>query len=76
MFTVRQDRQFLTRSELFLLGLEQLAGSGDKSCNISVRNDSIFFTKYSSILSKSGLLRWYVAPFLDNWLLDLPWVGS
>ena len=76
MFTVRQDRQFLTRSELFLLGLEQLAGSGDKSCNISVRNDSLFFAKYSSILSKSRLLRWDVAPFLDNWLLNLPWVGS
>jgi len=27
-------------------------------------------------LSKAGLLRWNVAPFLDNWLLDLPWVCS
>ena len=50
--------------------------SGDKSCNISVRNNTLFFAQHSSILGKSRLLRWNVAPFLDDWLLDLPWVGS
>merc|ERR1711970_382308 len=27
-------------------------------------------------LGKTRFLRGHIAPFLDNWLLDLPWVGS
>ena len=27
-------------------------------------------------LSKTRLSSWYVAPFLDNWLLDFSWVSS
>jgi hypothetical protein len=34
----------------------------------------IFFITFC--LGKAGFLRRNVAPFLDNWLLDLPWVGS
>ena len=34
----------------------------------------IFFIMFC--LGKAGFLRRNVAPFLDNWLLDLPWVGS
>ena len=33
------------------------------------------FSQYID-LSKTRLLRWDIAPFLDDRLLDLPWVGS
>ena len=39
-----------------------------------------FFVKFTGKaavdLSKSGLSSWHIAPLLDNWLLDLPWVGA
>ena len=41
---------------------------------------NIVFVKFTGKaavdLSKSGLSSWYLAPLLDNWLLDLPWVGA
>ena len=41
---------------------------------------NIFFVKFTGKaavdLSKSGLSSWHIAPLLDNWLLDLPWVGA
>merc|ERR1719288_582637 len=53
-----------------------------ESIKIVVKNHFLNNQKYSRChvcwdeLGKARFLRRHVAPLLDNWLLDLPWVGS
>jgi hypothetical protein len=47
---------------------------------LAVVQDCTFYIKLILLvlneLCKAGLLRRYITPFLDNRLLDFPWVGS
>merc|ERR1711872_723257 len=43
---------------------------------VTIFNHQNCIARALMVLSQSRFLRWNITPFLDNWLLDLSWVGS